>query len=81
MENSYFQWTFEIKDVVNFEGTLITINAFTYEESVKKVRGLKLPQLRTYSDVEDAIRLTTVFEVDPDFDDNHFPELETEEED
>ena len=81
LPETYFQWTFEIKDVVNFEETNITVNANTYEEAIKKVRSLKLPQLRTFNDVEEGMRLTTVFEVDPEFDDNHFPELETEPDD
>lgn len=80
LPESYFQWTFEVKDVVNFEGTHITINALTYEEAIKKVRGLKLPQLRSYSDVEEGIRLTAVLEIDSNTDDE-FPEFEPEDKD
>ena len=77
LPETYYQWSFEIKDVVKFDETNITVNANTYEEAIKKVRALKLPQLRTYSDVEEGMRLATVFEVDPNFDENQFPEFET----
>ena len=34
--DSYYQWTFEIKDVVKFDETTVTVSAQTYKEAVKK---------------------------------------------
>lgn len=62
--DSYYQWTFEIKDVVKFEETTITVSAKTYKEAVKKIKGLKIPQLDTYTDIEEGMRLQQVYEVD-----------------
>jgi len=40
-ETNVFQWTFEIKDVVKFEETSITITFETYEQEKRKIRGIK----------------------------------------
>ena len=61
---NYYQWTFEIKDVVRFEETTVTVSAETYKEAVKKIKGLKIPQLDTYTDIEEGMRLQQVYEVD-----------------
>lgn len=57
-----FEWTFEINDVVKFSETHITIYSNTYEDAIKKIRDLKLPDLRTYTDIEDRLKLINVHE-------------------
>ena len=66
--DSYYQWTFEIKDVVKFDETTVTVSAQTYKEAVKKIKGLKIPQLDTYTDIEEGMRLQQVYEVDENID-------------
>lgn len=61
-----YQWTFSITDVIKFEETEITVFADTYENAIRKIRGLKLPQLRTYTSVEEGMKLTQVYEVRED---------------
>lgn len=65
-----FQWTFSINDVVKFEETAITVYAETYEQAVRKVKKLKLPSLRTFDDIEENLKLTNVYEVNPFYDGN-----------
>ena len=71
-----YQWSFQVKDVVNFEGTTITVNANTYNAAIRKVKGLKLPQLRTFDDIEEGIRLISAIEIGEELDGG---ELETAE--
>ncbi len=63
-----FQWTFTVKDVVQFEETSITIYAETYEKAIRKVRKLKLPSLRSFDDIEENIKLASVYEINPYYD-------------
>lgn len=67
-ENNEYQWTFQVKDVVNFEETTITIYSDTYNEAIKKIKSLKLPQLRSFESIEESIKLTNVYEVNPFYD-------------
>lgn len=76
-----FQWSFRIKDVINFEGTSITVYSPTYESAIKKIRSMKLPDLRSYETVEDGLRLESALEMDERFDEGHLPELENKDED
>jgi len=78
-ETNVFQWTFEIKDVVKFEETSITVTCETYEQAIRKIKGLKLPQIRTFDDIDESLTLTQVYEVESDFDSGQFPELENKE--
>ena len=80
-ETNIFQWTFEITDVVRFEETSITVTCATYEQAIKKIRALKLPQLRTYDDIAEGVKLTQAYEVEGDFDAGQFPEHENKGED
>ena len=66
--DSYYQWTFEIKDVVKFDETTVTVSAQTYKEAVKKIKRLKIPQPDTYTDIEEGMRLQQVYEVDENID-------------
>lgn len=66
-----FQWTFSINDVVKFEETTITVYAETYEQALRKVKKLKLPSLRTFDDVEENLKLTNVYEINPYYDSNN----------
>jgi hypothetical protein len=67
-EHEEFQWTFSINDVVKFEETTITVYAETYERAIRKVKKLKLPSLRTFDDVEENLKLTNVYEINPYYD-------------
>jgi hypothetical protein len=80
-ETNVYQWTFEIQDVVKFEETSITVTCETYEQAIKKIKALKIPQLRTYDDIDEGLKLTQVYEVESDFDSGQFPELENKEDD
>jgi hypothetical protein len=55
-------WTFEIDDVVKFEGTKIELHAPTYKEALDKVKALNLPSLRAYTQMEDKLKLVSVIE-------------------
>jgi hypothetical protein len=70
-----YLWSFQIKDVVNFEGTEISVYSDTHDAAIRKVKSLKLPQLKTFDDIEDSIRLTSVFEVREDIKDEHDGEV------
>lgn len=72
-----FQWTFSINDVVKFEETTITVYAETYEQAIRKVKKLKLPSLRTFEDVEENLKLTNVYEVDPLYDGSNLDNIPT----
>lgn len=65
-----FEWTFTIKDLVNFDGASITVYAPTYEQAIKKIRTLKLPDLRTYDNIADGLKLTQVIEFKDQLDDD-----------
>lgn len=58
-----FQWTFEVNDVVKFEGTQVTVYSDSYDKAIRKVKSLKLPSLRTFDDIEGNLKLTEVYEI------------------
>ena len=58
-----FLWTFEVKDLVNFEGTSISVYSQTYEQAIRKVKKLKLPSLRSFDDIEENLKLKEVYEM------------------
>ncbi len=60
---SYYSFFFEIKDVVEFSDTQLTVYALTYKEAIQKIYKLKLPQLERYSDIEEHLRLLSVEEI------------------
>lgn len=49
-------------DVIKFEETEITIFSDTYENAIKKVRGLRIPSLKTYENIEEHLKLAQVYE-------------------
>ena len=55
MAELLFQWTFEIIDWKNFEGTSIAVYAPTYKDALRKVKDLKLPQLLTFEAIEERL--------------------------
>lgn len=63
MEQLY-QWTFQVLDYKNFEGTNIVVYAPTYKDALRKIRDLKLPQLLTFDEIEDGVKLIQVYEMD-----------------
>ena len=63
MEQLY-QWTFQVLDYKNFEGTSIVVYAPTYKDAIRKIRDLKLPQLLTFDEIEDGVKLIQVYEMD-----------------
>jgi hypothetical protein len=69
MAELLFQWTFEIIDWKNFEGTSIAVYAPTYKDALRKVKDLKLPQLLTFEAIEDGVKFIQVYEVDYSVDD------------
>ena len=48
----------------NFEGTNIVVYAPTYKDALRKIRDLKLPQLLTFDEIEDGVKLIQVYEMD-----------------
>ena len=64
MDELLFQWTFQVLDYKNFEGTSIVVSAPTYKDALRKIRNLKLPHLSTFEDVEDGVKLLQVYELD-----------------
>ena len=64
MAEILFQWTFEIKDYLNFDGASIAVYAPKYKDALRKVRDLQLPQLATFEVIEDAMKLVQVYEID-----------------
>ena len=63
MEQLY-QWTFQVLDYKNFEGTNIVVYAPTYKDALRKIRDLKRPQLLTLDEIEDGVKLIQVYEMD-----------------
>ena len=63
MEQLY-KWTFQVLDYKNFEGTNIVVYAPTYKDALRKIRDLKLPQLLTFDEIEDGVKLIQVYEMD-----------------
>lgn len=61
-----YQWTFEIKDVVNFAETVITVYGLTIEQCYQKIKAMKIPYLRTYTNIEEYLVLKEVIEIDED---------------
>jgi hypothetical protein len=61
-----YQWTFQVLDYKNFEGTNIVVYAPTYKDALRKIRDLKLPQLLTFDEIEDGVKLIQVYEMDFD---------------
>jgi len=61
-----YQWTFEIKDVVKFSETTITVYGLTIDECYKKIRELRIPYLRKIADIEEYLILKEVIEVSID---------------
>jgi hypothetical protein len=59
-----YQWTFQVLDYKNFEGTNIVVYAPTYKDALRKIRDLKLPQLLTFDEIEDGVKLIQVYEMD-----------------
>lgn len=62
--NQLYQWTFQVLDYKNFEGTNIVVYAPTYKDALRKIRDLKLPQLLTFDEIEDGVKLIQVYEMD-----------------
>jgi len=61
-----YQWTFEIKDVVNFAETVITVYGLTIKQCYQKIKAMKIPYLRTYTNIEEYLVLKEVIEIDED---------------
>jgi hypothetical protein len=61
-----YQWTFQVKDVVNFEGTEISVYSNTHKGALRKIKNMRLPQLEKMEDMEDSLRLTFVVEIRED---------------
>ncbi len=59
-----YQWTFQVLDYKNFEGTNIVVYAPTYKDALRKIRDLKLTQLLTFDEIEDGVKLIQVYEMD-----------------
>lgn len=66
-ETNVYQWTFEIKDVIQFSEATITVTSGTYEQAIRKIKAMKLPQLKTFDDIDEGIKLTQVYEVEGGF--------------
>jgi hypothetical protein len=64
MMEQLYQWTFQVLDYKNFEGTSIVVYAPTYKDALRKIRDLKLPQLLTFDEIEDGVKLIQVYEMD-----------------
>jgi hypothetical protein len=64
IQEQLYQWTFQVLDYKNFEGTNIVVYAPTYKDALRKIRDLKLPQLLTFDEIEDGVKLIQVYEMD-----------------
>ena len=64
IQDQLYQWTFQVLDYKNFEGTNIVVYAPTYKDALRKIRDLKLPQLLTFDEIEDGVKLIQVYEMD-----------------
>lgn len=51
-------------DVITFSETKIKINAEDYPEAIKKVKALKLPELRAYDEIAEVLKLESIYEWD-----------------
>lgn len=58
-----FSFTFEVTgDVIKFSETKIVVFANNYPEAIKKVKSLKLPELRAFDDISEMLKLEYVEE-------------------
>lgn len=58
-----FTFTFEVVgDVIKFSDTQIGVIANNYPAAIKKVKSLKLPELRAYDDITEMLKLISVEE-------------------
>ena len=49
-------------DVITFSDTQIAVIADNYPEAIKKVKSLKLPELKAYDDIAEMLKLVSVEE-------------------
>lgn len=58
-----FTFTFEVAgDVIKFSETEIAVIAKDYPNAIKKVKSLKLPELRAFDDISEMLKLVSVEE-------------------
>lgn len=58
-----FTFTFEVTgDVIKFSDTSIAVIANNYPDAIKKVKSLKLPELRAFDDISEMLKLVSVEE-------------------
>lgn len=58
-----FTFTFEVTgDVIKFSETSIAVIANNYPDAIKKVKSLKLPELRAFDDISEMLKLVSVEE-------------------
>ena len=58
-----FSFTFQVTgDVIKFSETTIAVIASNYPDAIKKVKSLRLPELRAYDDISERLNLISVEE-------------------
>lgn len=58
-----FTFTFEVTgDVIKFSETSIAVIANNYPDAIKKVKSLRLPELRAFDDISEMLKLVSVEE-------------------
>lgn len=70
MEVNYV-WIFYVEDAGLREKIHITVMSDTYEGAVEKIKAMKIPYLKTWSNIKDALTLEEVYEVEPDEEGEH----------
>jgi hypothetical protein len=61
-----YVWVFYTDDIDSSERILITIMATDYESAIQKIKDMKIPYLRSWSNIKDALKLQEVYETETD---------------
>lgn len=58
-----FTFTFIVTgDVIKFSETRVVVFAESYPEAIKKVKSIRIPELRAYDDISEMLKMESVEE-------------------
>jgi len=63
-----YQWTFVIKEVINFSETTLTVYGDTKDEALEKIEFLGIAEFMQIDNLKDKLKLMDVLEMEEELD-------------
>jgi hypothetical protein len=63
-----YQWTFIVKEVINFSETTFTVYGDTIDEALEKIEFLRIAEFMEIDNLKDKLKLMDVLEMEDELD-------------